>query len=45
MIKKQTQAKKIWIKPEVKVAELTMRALLGENGWYSPSNRILARVT
>lgn len=35
--------KKSWVKPEIKVEELTMRSLLGDNGWLSATNsRLLA---
>lgn len=33
-MKKAKEVKKVlWIKPKIKVEELTMRSLLGENGW------------
>ena len=34
-MKRNVVAEKMkWEKPEVKVEELTMRSLLGENGWF-----------
>lgn len=36
--------KKSWVKPEIKVEELTMRSLLGDNGWMgSVNSKLLAR--
>ena len=35
MKKLKLVGKVVWVKPKIKVEELTMRALLGENGWIS----------
>lgn len=33
-MKKVKEVKKVlWVKPKIEVKELTMRSLLGENGW------------
>lgn len=37
-MKKVEVAKEKWVKPKVEVKELTMRSLLGENGWNSEYN-------
>ena len=32
------KSKQVWIKPTIKVKELKLHTLLGENGWLNNSN-------
>ena len=42
-MKLQKVAKKEYIKPQIKVEELSLRTLLGENGWMNPmAGKVLA---
>ena len=39
----QDKIKKEYIKPEIKVQELTLHALLGENGWLPNSGSLISQ--
>lgn len=43
-MKKVKETNKVaWVKPKIKVEELTMRSLLGENGWMDQMRSGLVR--